>query len=217
MMSTGVRTSFKKGDQVLNAYGRLNNRNLLLDYGFAISENRYDTVYFLLWLPCSGREGLVKFEDVEAKSEEYMNGTDLYGLKMKRLNLDVFVYFRENLGVPVKNFPSELEIEIKIIDKFFDILNEMKCEFSTNIEFDNELLTRDLQPKLRSAVYYRLNQKNIVENQIKMLCTLKNELISIQNGTEITEILAGKNVEQVLSVYPLRVYLRALESYLKKP
>ncbi|OMJ86347.1 hypothetical protein SteCoe_12134 [Stentor coeruleus] len=215
-MSTGVRTSFKKGEQVLNAYGRLNNRNLLLDYGFAIPNNRYDTVYFLLWLARSGREGLVKIEDIKAKSEEYCNSTELYGLKPKRLNVDVFIYYREMMPIPVKNFPSDIQVELEIIDKFLSICIELHEDFVTNLEYDEELLKTDCSGRMKSALYYRINQKKIVLSQIKMLETLRKELEKIQDGLDISTHTEGRSFEEIRDLYPLRDYLKSLEGYIKK-
>lgn len=48
IIATGSRTGFNKGEQVYSAYGRLNNRDLLLDYGFTLDGNRYDALYFRL-------------------------------------------------------------------------------------------------------------------------------------------------------------------------
>ena len=216
MMSTGVRTSFKKGEQVLNAYGRLNNRNILLDYGFAIKDNRYDTVYFLLWTITSGREGLVSYEDIEEKNQQYAEGTELYGLKMKRLNLDVFVYYREIMRADIRQFPSNIDMELEIIEKFFVILYELQHDFTTSLEFDQELLTRNPPAKLKSALYYRINQKKIINSQIKMLETLKSELIEIQQGRNISTHVNDRTPEQIIALYPLRMYLRSLEACLKK-
>lgn len=215
-MSTGVRTSFKKGEQVLNAYGRLNNRNLLLDYGFAIPNNRYDTVYFLLWLSRSGREGLVKLEDIEAKSEEYCNSTELYGLKPKRLNVDVFIYYREMMTVPVKNFPSDIQVELEIIDKFLSVCIELHEDFVTNLEYDEELLKTDCSGRMKSALFYRISQKKIVLSQIKMLETLRMELEKIQDGLDISTHTEGRSFEEIRDLYPLRDYLKSLEGYIKK-
>jgi hypothetical protein len=215
MMSTGIRTFFRKGEQVLNAYGRLNNRNLLLDYGFAIEDNRYDTVYFLLWLPRSGREGLVKLEDIEAKSQDYMENTELYGLKKKRFNIDVFVYFREMMNVTVKNFPSKVEVELEIIDKFLAICLEMHDEFPTSLDEDLEILNRNPGHRLKSALFYRINQKKIILNQIKMLECLRKEIEKIQQGMVLDCHLVGRSFEEVRDLYPLKSYLQSLERYLR--
>lgn len=216
-MSTGVRTCFKKGEQVLNSYGRLSNRNLLLDYGFAIPENRYDSVFFFLWLPRSGREGLVKIEDIEAKSDEYLYCTELFRLKPKRLNIDVFIHYREGMkNEPIKNFPSDISVELEIIEKFLNICLEIYEGFDTSLEYDKELLQTKCSSRLQGALNYRINQKKIVLNQIKMLEILRNLLENIQNGMDISTHAEGKSPQEIMNLYPLRNYLRALEGYLKK-
>lgn len=45
VMRTGNEGGFLKGEQVFNCYGRLNNTDLLGEYGFALLPNRYDSVY----------------------------------------------------------------------------------------------------------------------------------------------------------------------------
>ncbi|OMJ89573.1 hypothetical protein SteCoe_8279 [Stentor coeruleus] len=217
LMSTGVRTCFKKGEQVLNSYGRLSNRNLLLDYGFALPENRYDSVFFFLWLPRSGREGLVKIEDIEAKSDEYLYCTELFRLKPKRLNIDVFIYYREGMkNEPIKNFPSDINVELEIIDCFLNICFKLYEGFDTSLEYDIELLKTKCSPRLQGALNYRINQKKIVLNQIKMLETLRDLLEDIKNGKDISTHAKGKSSQEIMDLYPLRNYLRALEGYLKK-
>lgn len=43
VMKTGKFTSFAENEQLLNCYGRLNNFDLLLEYGFALLPNRHDS------------------------------------------------------------------------------------------------------------------------------------------------------------------------------
>jgi len=42
------RAPMKKGDQAFNCYGNRSNRFLLMDYGFAFSDNHYDSVELFL-------------------------------------------------------------------------------------------------------------------------------------------------------------------------
>ena len=57
--ATGSTTGFYKGEQVFSSYGRLCNRDLLIDYGFCVEENKFDVLYFRLWKPRTSRLGLV--------------------------------------------------------------------------------------------------------------------------------------------------------------
>lgn len=43
MFPTGVN-HYRTGKEVFNSYGRRNNENLLLDYGFALLDNQWDEV-----------------------------------------------------------------------------------------------------------------------------------------------------------------------------
>jgi len=45
VMRSGAEGSFLKGKQVFNCYGRLNNTDLLNEYGFCLLPNRYDSLY----------------------------------------------------------------------------------------------------------------------------------------------------------------------------
>jgi hypothetical protein len=216
VMSTGVRTCFLKGEQVFNAYGRLNNRNLLLDYGFATPVNRYDTVYFLLWVENSGRQGVVGIEDVRGKTQEYFDSTELYGLKFKRLNIDVLTYFRGFQNTDIKDSPSDLDIELEVIDKFLSVCLEMLEKFPTTLEQDQEILSRKPCENLTYALWYRMGQKRILLNQIKMLENLRKELEKIKGGLDLMNHLVGRSLEEVQKLYPLRIYLKSLNGNLMK-
>ena len=43
--------SYSKGSEVFNSYGRRANDNLLLDYGFSMIDNEWDTYELMLTLP----------------------------------------------------------------------------------------------------------------------------------------------------------------------
>lgn len=42
-------TTFPAGTQVYNCYGRINNQDALMDYGFAYENNNYDSLLFRMW------------------------------------------------------------------------------------------------------------------------------------------------------------------------
>ena len=45
IMRTGSEGGFLQGNQVFNCYGRLNNTDMLMEYGFCLLPNRYDSIY----------------------------------------------------------------------------------------------------------------------------------------------------------------------------
>ena len=44
------RTSYRKGDQLLNSYGARDNRFLLTNYGFTLRQNKYNSLGFKVFL-----------------------------------------------------------------------------------------------------------------------------------------------------------------------
>jgi len=68
---------------------------------------------------------------------------------------------------------------------------------------------------MRCAVFYRINQKKIVLNQIKMLETLRKELDLVQKGMDLNTHLVGRDSEEIKGIYPLRSYLKSLKTYSK--
>lgn len=129
-MKTKEKGSFKEGEQVFACYGRLNNFDLLLDYGFALLPNRYDS-YFLrmhkhqLFLPTSRK--------VRAKT---------FILKDSRLNLKLLEYLRRKFGKKSVYGSTEkaAEEEIKIVTKYKNLIKEVLQRYPTLLEYDLELL-----------------------------------------------------------------------------
>ena len=44
------RTSYRKGDQLLNSYGARDNRFLLTNYGFTLRQNKFNSLGFKVFL-----------------------------------------------------------------------------------------------------------------------------------------------------------------------
>ena len=79
------RTCYKKGDQLLNSYGRRNNRFLLTNYGFAIRSNKYNSLGFKVF---------VKYESRGADDHYFEK---LLKVKRERLSEDLLQYLRANV------------------------------------------------------------------------------------------------------------------------
>ena len=108
-MKTKEKGSFKAGEQVFACYGRLNNFDLLLDYGFSLYPNRYDS-YFLrmhkhqIYFPTTRKVRIKTFI-----------------LKDSRLNLKLLEYLRRRYGKKTAYSSNEkaAEEEIKIVKKLW--------------------------------------------------------------------------------------------------
>lgn len=49
-MGTKYKTSYRKGDQLFNCYGLRNNRFLLVNYGFCLRNNKYNSLGFKVFV-----------------------------------------------------------------------------------------------------------------------------------------------------------------------
>ena len=80
-MGTKFGSSYKKGDQLFNSYGRRNSRFLLLNYGFTIRNNKYNSLGFKVFV----------------HSDDGNQHQKIIRLKLGRLSLDFLSYLRANL------------------------------------------------------------------------------------------------------------------------
>ena len=49
-MGTKYKTAYKKGDQLFNCYGLRTNRFLVLNYGFCLANNKYNSLGFKVFV-----------------------------------------------------------------------------------------------------------------------------------------------------------------------
>lgn len=49
-MGTKYKNIYKEKDQVFHCYGRRTNRFLLVNYGFCLRNNKYDSLSFRVWV-----------------------------------------------------------------------------------------------------------------------------------------------------------------------
>jgi len=56
LMGTKYKTSYRKGDQLFNCYGLRTNRFLLLNYGFCIRNNKYNSLGFKVFVNVKKKE-----------------------------------------------------------------------------------------------------------------------------------------------------------------
>ena len=66
-MGTKYKTSYRKGDQLFNCYGLRTNRFLLLNYGFCLRNNKYNSLGFKVF---------VNYKPAEKSKDEDNDETD---------------------------------------------------------------------------------------------------------------------------------------------
>jgi hypothetical protein len=154
-----------------------------------------------------------------------VHGTD-FKLKWNRLNQDIIAYYRLELvealiaqGVFKPAMRDALGIrpilggiESAAIGKALHCYKLYEqARFRTNEAEDRAILAAEPGFRLRTAVYYRISQRRILQKQIELLETLSSVLSQIKANTWESS-LARKSPEEIEAIYPLRNYLRAYDN-----
>jgi hypothetical protein len=210
VVRTKENGSFRAGQQVFNCYGRLNNFDMLLDYGFCLYPNRYDSCYLRLFkckliLPTARKK----------------RGTKTFNLKLNQVNLRLMKYIRKRISTKdsYENIFSACQAELLILKKFKSLLQEFQENFPTTLNQDQLDLSNQStssnspNPRTLFALRYRLSQKEILKSQSDLTKTLKSMLHQILEGKSVREVhWSDRSVSSCKRVYPLRTYLFNLES-----
>lgn len=69
-MSSRNKTYYKKGDQLFNCYGRRTNRFLLINYGFCLRNNKYNSLGFKVFVNYSAQKPIMKRPQEGDSSDE---------------------------------------------------------------------------------------------------------------------------------------------------
>lgn len=205
VMRTKEKASFKAGTQVFNCYGRLNNFDMLIDYGFCLYPNKYDSCYIRLF----------KCKLVSPALNKKKKGTRTFNLKLNQLNLDLLSYLRKRMNTketymdPVSSSKSEL----KILFQFQSLLEEFLNNFPTTLEQDLELLKTCLEYRLEYAIKYRVSLKEIIKSQVELSQVLEQVLVQVVEGESVKSAhWTDRSIEACKKMYPLRTYLGYLNN-----
>ena len=85
------RHCYLKNEQVFHCYGRTNNKDLLRQYGFCLTENKYNSFKFKVNIDFNWKENLEKEGNQQSKVKKNIK------LKENRLRDEVLAYIRANL------------------------------------------------------------------------------------------------------------------------
>jgi hypothetical protein len=207
VMKTKENGSFRAGDQVYNCYGRLNNFDMLLDYGFCLYPNKFDSYHLRILnssLYCS----------VERNPK-----VKTFNLKYQQLNLALLERLRKKMSAKskYKTLVSASIEEIQVIGNLVGIINQAYRLYPTLLEYDLSLIN-DPQPQRRlyaiSDLYleYRVSQKKILLSQLEILQNLLQVLQKVSLGFSVRAAhWEQRDIETLNTVYPLRTYLYNLE------
>ena len=134
VITTRRRHTYEKGEQLMNCYGRRNNKFLLSNYGFVLEDNKYDSLVFRIWHSIDPKKkmsdlanGLVCRDAKLLDSDEVYDLTQEVRLKSNRLNDTLLAYLRANgllayegkgIDKVLVSTPVIVEYEIEVLDYY---------------------------------------------------------------------------------------------------
>lgn len=204
VMRTKDNGSFKAGQEVFNCYGRLHNFDMLLDYGFTLYPNRYDSALMRLF----------KGKLVQASFKKKKKGTKTFNLKFNQLNTELLLYLRKRFAYKSHyfNLSNTLIQEKKVLVKFQSLIEEQISLFPTLLDYDIELLSQPLSHRYFFAVRYRVSIKQILKSQLLIIQNLNEIFEKVNGGLSVKEAhWTDRSIEASRKMYPLRNYLNSLD------
>ncbi|KAG3098139.1 hypothetical protein PI124_g16948 [Phytophthora idaei] len=186
-------TSFAKGVEVFNSYGRRSNFQLLLDYGFALTDNEWDYVDVEIDKDRAGPRGKkLRFMKRVIRIDRQSSLDELFPPNFLAALAD---------PLPDEN-QSEAAVEITELSALCDalewlrhILTETIAEWGTT-GHDEQLQQEGASDRLCAAITYRTGRRQIVQ---KVLTQIESKLESIKreigNGTRPLEQEIVGNLE----------------------
>jgi hypothetical protein len=223
VMRTRLHCSFLEGSQVFNCYGRLPNADLLLNYGFVMHDNEYDSFDLRvspsqLWRDVKSAPHILQFVQEQAIAKRLASkkpGAEYakIPLKLNKLNFKLLSFFRKNLPTLNAKEPTCILTEQTLMRNLIDFLETLHFQRRTTLRRDTELLASGLTGRLKSAVAYRIRQTQILSSQTALLKRVLLVLKNIANGQSArSACLPGVSIQTLTDFYPLRQYLQKLES-----
>ncbi|CDW76123.1 set domain protein [Stylonychia lemnae] len=231
-LCTQYKTAYDKGDQIFHCYGRRTNRFLLLNYGFVLQDNKYNSITLRVNITLNKTKDEILNEQqilADRVSEAVgLNKISKYiKLKKDRISEELLSYLRASLMNVYRDqnhqyllisTPVEIKFEMQVLLSAINLLqNLLNTRFKKSIYEDRKILQEsDLSGRKRTAIIFRLKQKEIFESQIKLYSILTKVLSRLQNGssfkqTYLQRVEGYETDNQIIyNRLRLRKYLREL-------
>eukprot|EP00357_Protocruzia_adherens_P016911 CAMPEP_0114994628 /NCGR_PEP_ID=MMETSP0216-20121206/13249_1 /TAXON_ID=223996 /ORGANISM="Protocruzia adherens, Strain Boccale" /LENGTH=722 /DNA_ID=CAMNT_0002358519 /DNA_START=25 /DNA_END=2193 /DNA_ORIENTATION=+ len=164
-MRTGSRTVFQKDKEVFNCYGRRSNRYLLLWYGFALDENRYNSARFKLWMN-------LKFPKAGGEAENLDVRKSLYD-EEQETNQDGDPYYdpseeeKDAITSPIDDSGEDMTLK-SFVPHFKGLTQEFRLKATRS---NDQLFTY-----FRSQLLYFYKGKDISNIFVSAPCSLEFEI-----------------------------------------
>ena len=204
---------YLKGAEVFNSYGRRDNRFLLMEYGFSLYENEWDTINISLNLKDEHAEHPLKLELLQRFN---VSSKRSFRLRHGRLNQDFLSmcrlsamskYEMEDRRNELRFWSEGVSIvnELEAHEVYMNMLFEVLSHYPTTFEEDELILKSEpADQRLVAATRYRHCKKRILHNHISMLQTL----------LPLMKILKEQELSKLKTNNPKGLQVNYLEKYL---
>ncbi|ETN08315.1 hypothetical protein PPTG_12130 [Phytophthora nicotianae INRA-310] len=184
-------TSFVKGAEVFNSYGRRSNFQLMLDYGFALTDNEWDYVDVEIDKDRAGPRGKkLRFMKRVIRIDRQSSLDELFPPNFLAALTDPLP--DEDQSEAAAEFSEQTALR-DALRWLRDILVETIAQWGT-AEHDEQLLQEDVSDRLCAAITYRTGRRQIVQTVLAQIGR-KLEIIRKEIGTNtrsIDEEIVGK-------------------------
>ena len=97
VLASKNKNLYEKDQQIFHCYGRRTNRFLLVNYGFVIDKNKYNSLSFRVWVNFDWKKRAEAGPDFVQPDDDDAKISKIIRLKQNKLNEDIFAYLRANL------------------------------------------------------------------------------------------------------------------------
>ena len=176
--------NIKRGEEVLDSYGKKCNSRFLLNYGFINRNNDANEYPFKVVLTEKHEGFAVKNNLIGTKSQTFRLQTDLYEPVFNEfLSTMRFVELDDMLKIPellhkcqdekglfksTKVPPISLQNEVKVIEKLREMALEGMAKYPNTLEEDAEILKGELTENQRNCTLMRQGEKIILKFFIEL-------------------------------------------------
>eukprot|EP00347_Sterkiella_histriomuscorum_P011977 403370373 len=186
-LCTQYKTAYAKNTQMYHFYGRRTNRFLLLNYGFVLQDNKYNSITLRVYVTLNNKH-FKEQADSSSQSKEIMQALGLeqriskyLKLKKDKLNEDLLAYMRASLlssyqGDKNHEFilisaPVEIKFEQQVLLSAITLLkNLLDNRFKTSMAEDIKLLAQEgLSNQTVSSTRYDFNSLQTRDEHKRLL------------------------------------------------
>ncbi|OMJ78855.1 hypothetical protein SteCoe_21256 [Stentor coeruleus] len=206
LVVTGDNESYVEGSQIVFEYGKYSNTSLLIHYGFAIPENRFE--YYRLKIELGKLLQPLQLKHLPFKYEK--NNFLLFYLGPNELCRELLRVIRALLWTPQYSskaffIQTDLSFEKQVLLKYAEILIGILRNYPSSIEDDLAISPNSARHYF--AITYRVQKKTLIQKHIQLA-------LSALKIVEKIEINCALEPEQVKLVdKKLKAYIGGLRHY----